>query len=339
MDSQSFLIFELNQSLFGVNALAVQEMFAAPEITPLADLPTAILGVINLRGDMIPVMNLHHALRLKAGPPQLSDGLIIIKGQPSTIGILVNQIHNVLTLPTAQISMLFQPEGNSPHLLNAGIAQCDHQVISLLHPDALCQLAHGAIAPLLDDDIDSVAESYTERYIHLSAEAQRTLKDRAAHLRRSLIEREASDRIPLAVVKIDQEYFGLAVEIVNEFTTIQTITPIPCCPDHILGNINLRGEIITLIDIAASIHLPAANLSQRKKAIIVRIEDRVAGVTVDDIFDVVYVHPTQILSAPVAVHASDDYFQGVVPYRDRMMSIINLPKLFKSDALVVDEVV
>ncbi|HEY9662992.1 MAG TPA: chemotaxis protein CheW, partial [Allocoleopsis sp.] len=75
-----------------------------------------------------------------------------------------------------------------------------------------------------------------------------------------------------------------------------------------------------------------------RKAIIVRQEQLVAGITVDEIFDVTYVHPSQLNAAPVAVHSvSDEYLQGVASYQEKMMSVINLPKVLHSGALVVNE--
>jgi purine-binding chemotaxis protein CheW len=139
-------------------------------------------------------------------------------------------------------------------------------------------------------------------------------------------------------VGLGGEYFGFGLETVYEFTEIHKITPIPCCPPHIVGNINLRGEIVTLININNVVDLPMKAVRSQPQAVVVRLDQRVAGIAVDDIFDVTYIHPSQVSAAPVALHsAKDEYLQGVAPYQDKMMSIINLSKLLTSEVLIVNE--
>ncbi|MEH1787978.1 MAG: chemotaxis protein CheW [Nostoc sp.] len=108
----------------------------------------------------------------------------------------------------------------------------------------------------------------------------------------------------------------------------------------------MRGEIVTLININNVVDLPingvrsptAGRSPSHQQAVVVRLDRRVAGIAVDDIFDVTYIHPSQMTTPPIALNsAKDDYLQGVAPYRDRMMSIINLSKLLTSEVLVVNE--
>ena len=55
----------------------------------------------------------------------------------------------------------------------------------------------------------------------------------------------------------------------REFTNITRVTPIPCTPPHIVGNLNLRGEILTLIDLSNFLQLNTALVNQRQKAMVV----------------------------------------------------------------------
>lgn len=354
MEQQPYLIFSLGNSQYGVLAAAVQELFFIPEITPIAEAPSYIAGVINLRGEVLPVINLYQRLGRQALPYQLTDSIIVLRSQFHSVGIIVNQVDEVQMIVSDQIassSVCRQLQVVDTQPFIAGVAKLEETIVTLLKPDSLLQLPTLEVYPEQNghspkqlNPVDTIQDDATNSqdtaalYVHFSLDEQQVLRERANNLRRSLDTQESAELLPLAVVSIGNEYFGLGLEAVYEFTEIHRITPVPCCPAHIIGNINLRGEIITLVNIKALINLPNAHSQPSKKAIVARLDQLVAGITVDDIFDVVYIHPSQIAAPPVAVHsASDDYLQGVASYQDRMMSIIDLPKILTSGALVVNE--
>ena len=66
----------------------------------------------------------------------------------------------------------------------------------------------------------------------------------------------------LAVVELGDELFGVELAAVQEFCEIVQLTPIPCCPPHILGAISLRGDLVTLIDPRAALPGRVAEVEQ-----------------------------------------------------------------------------
>ncbi|MGA1602946.1 MAG: chemotaxis protein CheW [Prochlorothrix sp.] len=95
---------------------------------------------------------------------------------------------------------------------------------------------------------------------------------------------------------------------------------------------------MTLVDISGILNLPLTRSEQGNKAIVARLDQLVAGITVDSVFDVVYLRPADISPIPAAVHSlNDEYIRGVAPYQEQQMSILDLPKLLLSPELVVEE--
>jgi purine-binding chemotaxis protein CheW len=180
-------------------------------------------------------------------------------------------------------------------------------------------------------------KSSTSLFAHLSTDEQQILRSRSESLRQA-VDTQDTVGVPITVIRLAGEYFGLSLETVHEFTDIRKVTPVPCCPPHILGNMNLRGEIVTLVDISQAVNLLIDSSNFRRKAIVVRMDDVVAGIAVDEIVDVIHLDLTQISTVPVAIHsASDEYLQGVASYQDKMIGIINLSKILSSGVLVVNE--
>jgi purine-binding chemotaxis protein CheW len=351
MSHESYLMFKLNHSRYGIPATAVQELFFLPEVTAIAQTPSTILGVINLRGKFLSVMDLYRRLEQARPPFQLTDSMIVVEWQTQRIGIIVNQVDSVQAIAPDQIAanVYGQSKESLPDGLVTGIANVEEGIVTLLNPELLVQHAFLETVFNLNSDLnngsvnDAIKHSSNSElnqglYAHFDSQERQILQERTESLRCSINDEDSASLLPLAVVGLGGEYFGFGLETVHEFTEIHKITPIPCCPPHIVGNINLRGEIVTLININDVVNLPMNGVRSHQQAVVVRLEQRVAGIVVDDIFDVTYIYPSQITTAPIALHsAKDDYLQGVAPYRDRMMSIINLSKLLTSEALVVNE--
>lgn len=169
-----------------------------------------------------------------------------------------------------------------------------------------------------------------------TAEEREIFQARAENLKNQIEGSDLTGLMPVAVIGLNEEYFGLDLGVVREFTEITQVTPIPCCPPHIVGNMNLRGEIVTLVDIRSVLNLTRNNAIKASKAMVVQIDDLVAGVTVDRVFDVMYL--SQIRPVPSAVHSSQsEFLRGTAIYGEKMMSILDIPKIIVQGGLIVDE--
>ena len=113
----------------------------------------------------------------------------------------------------------------------------------------------------------------------------------------------------------------------------------PCCPQHIIGNMNLRGEILTLVDIRQTLNLEVAPIKTGSQAVVVEVDDIVAGLPVDEVLDVMYVSSEEVDSVPIAISANSEYFQGNTAYLDRIITILDLDKLMNEGELVVNQTV
>jgi purine-binding chemotaxis protein CheW len=140
------------------------------------------------------------------------------------------------------------------------------------------------------------------------------------------------------VIGFGDEYFGLDLELVHEFTDISNLTPIPCCPNHIVGNMNLRGEIITLVDIRNVLNLPAVPVSVGSKVVIVQVDDIVAGLPVDQVLEMVDLNSADMTPLTgILSDLSEQYLRGTAFFQEKMLRVLDLPKLLTQGGLAVNE--
>lgn len=358
MQSQPYLIFSLSTSLYGVEATSVQEIFFLPELTPVVEAPRDIVGVVNLRGDILPVMDLNLRLGYQPSEYCLTDSAIVLAVSGLRVGIIVNQVHEVQILEPSEMAqqLLLGREGINDSRFVTAIAKLGADIVMLLNLENLIRSVETPHLKSLqtsinNENIDSavVNDGNSEaaevvlkehRIFCQSAtpEEKAIFRERAANLMLLNEARDFNGLLPIAVIGLNGEYFGLDLQVVREFSDIGNITPIPCCPAHIVGNMNLRGEIVTLVDIRPTLSLTGKNTTKESKAMVVHIDELIAGVMVDEVLDVMYLNLTEIKAAPAAVNTQNDKFlRGTASYREKMMGILDMPKILLQGGLTVDE--
>jgi len=364
MENKSYLIFLHKNCFYGVEALSVKEIFLLPEVTAIAEMPDSIIGVINLRGDVLPIMDLNLRFGYQQQEYSLTDSLVVIEWQQSTIGIIVDRVYEVKDIPETEIITEIYSQGelsnqgtdrNYKLHLVTGVAKLEEQLITLLSSNNLIRYME-EVAEFSINDRDNIGALVKENYLE-KAESQEYSKlifcsnatsqeraifqQRAKNLRLETQSQDFSNLIPLAVIGLNSEYFGINLAVVREFTNVYKVTPIPCTPEHIFGNINLRGEIVTLLDIRGVLNMQMQTTTpQTNKALIFEVNDLVAGIMIDEVFDVMYLNPLDIKSIPTAINhsqAHNEYLLGTAIYQEKMMSIINFEKIITHKSLIVEE--
>ncbi|MEB3230778.1 MAG: chemotaxis protein CheW [Leptolyngbyaceae bacterium] len=379
MPNTPVLTFKLHDRCYGIDAHAVREVFLLPEIQSIvarsvAHVNVSMIGVINLRGQLLPVLDLSHYLGDGPHPYALSDSVIVLRQGDRQMGIVVSQIQEVVLLDTATCLL-----GNGCENVNLALrsdlilnlAQYEDDIVIHLNAETLINsLSRGefrgefrgewATTPHPDADMNerSSAKAVTPNeaqpnetrsneamevgllgfFPHATEDDLQCLQQRACMLmQRADVDDQGGDRLSVAVLQIHGEQLALPVEYIREFTSIRDVTPIPCCPPHILGNMNLRGEILTLIDIQQALNLQSDNTETLSKAVVVQVDDIITGITVDAVFDVISFEPTALSPVPVGAHTGhEDYLRGVISYQKSQVSVLDLAHLFKSDELMVN---
>ena len=132
-----------------------------------------------------------------------------------------------------------------------------------------------------------------------------------------------------------KEYFGLKIEYVNEIVVYQEITQVPETPEYIKGLINLRGKIIPVIDVRSRFKMEPIEYNDRTCIIVVRLQEMVIGLIVEQIAEVVEILPEDILDPPVLgkeeKSVENRYVYGIGQVGDSVKLLIDPEKLLKDE--------
>src|ERR1700687_6440135 len=94
--------FRIGDETFGVRISTVREIVRVPEITVVPNAPDYIEGVINLRGRIIPVMDLRKRFGAKDVEPNKRNRILVVEGENQVIGLIVNSASEVLKIPPSE---------------------------------------------------------------------------------------------------------------------------------------------------------------------------------------------------------------------------------------------
>lgn len=138
--------------------------------------------------------------------------------------------------------------------------------------------------------------------------------------------------IQLVTFHLEAESYGINVMQVQEVLRVSEIAPVPGAPPYVLGIINLRGNVVTVIDTRSRFGLPQGDIDDSSRIVIIESEGQVVGILVDSVAEVVELHASEIDSAPnVGNEESSKYIQGVATRDSDLLIVVDLNKLLSED--------
>lgn len=136
----------------------------------------------------------------------------------------------------------------------------------------------------------------------------------------------------LVTFRLEDETYGINVMHVQEVLRVTEIAPVPGAPPYVLGIINLRGNVVTVIDTRSRFGLPPGDIDEASRIVIIESESQVVGILVDSVAEVVELHGSEIDSAPnVGNEDSSKFIQGVATRDNNLLIVVDLNKLLSEE--------
>jgi len=141
------------------------------------------------------------------------------------------------------------------------------------------------------------------------------------------IDRE-EEILQLVTFHVGDEEFGVEILEVREINRMMEITRVPHAPDFVEGVVNLRGQVIPVVDLRKRFALGAVERDKNARIVVVELGDRVVGFLVDSVSEVLRVPRGVVEPPPPIVGGIDsEYIEAVVKLDDRLLILLDLQKL------------
>lgn len=133
---------------------------------------------------------------------------------------------------------------------------------------------------------------------------------------------------------IGEEHYAIDIMAVREIRGYEPVTKVANAPDYIKGVLNLRGEMVPVVDLRIKFNVGEATYNEFTIVIVLNIRDRVIGVVVDAVSDVFSVAADDIKPPPEFGVAFDHaYLNGLVSVNEQMIIVVNIEALITSSEL------
>ncbi|RLK48750.1 CheW protein [Alkalispirillum mobile] len=132
--------------------------------------------------------------------------------------------------------------------------------------------------------------------------------------------------------RLDDETYGINVMQVQEVLPLSEIAPVPGAPPFVMGIINLRGKVVTVIDTRLRFGLPEREPDKNSRIVVIEAGSHIAGIMVDSVAEVVNVAEHEIDTAPnVGNEESSRYIYGVVSRKEGLLILVDVNRMLTQE--------
>jgi purine-binding chemotaxis protein CheW len=300
--SDQLVLFRVANEELAISIHAVQEIIRPPLITRVPRAPQYVDGMGNLRGEILPIINLRLFLGLSAKENDEQTRIVVVNVNGAITGIVVDSVSEVLTIDRR---ILEAPPAtarnvNGEFLKNIAKAENGKRLILILDETRLQVDEH--LAPLAAAEAGSSLAT-----VHAADHAGQ----------------EQSEIEQLVTFQISHEEYALPIMQVKEIIKLVDIVPVPNAPEYVLGVISLRDHLLPIIDLKLRFRkrskADATEASdESKRIVVVYIDGERTGILVDSVSQVLRLEKNKVDAPPNLIKQDGvDCHGNDARYRDR----------------------
>jgi purine-binding chemotaxis protein CheW len=142
----------------------------------------------------------------------------------------------------------------------------------------------------------------------------------------------ANRTVEMATFYVGKALCGMDILNVQEINKLMDMTTVPQAPDYVMGILNLRGQIVTIIDLGKKLNLGSTELSDMSRNIIVNSKDEYIGLLVSRISDVVEADLDKMEPPPANIGGlQGKFFKGVFKTKERLIGILDVARVLDNE--------
>lgn len=316
-----YVTFFLNDETFAFAMDEVKEIVRVPSSVDVPLTPNSLLGLANLRGTVLPVLDLRKLLNMEERDFTDATRVIIADCTGCAVGLVVDRVSRVISVDQESIEDAQSVKSSIQAEMLTGVVKNvgNHSLIQLLDAKQVVQSEFSTIATA----------------------AQASCATQQTHSTDSLVEDNDLDTMQLVSFLIDQQEYAFDINEVEEIVRLpDDISKVPRSEAHVLGIINLRKNLLPLVNLRTLFHLGPQSLSDHNRILVVNINDSQGhkrysvGIVVDHVKEVLSLSRSVIDSVPTMLSNNQDMSDvtGIcrLGENERLVSILSSEALFNN---------
>lgn len=278
--AEMLVTFEIAGQEFALGLDAVQEIVAAPATSTAVPRSEAlVLGMTSLRDALLPLLSLRGLLGFPPPPPAgMREKVVVVRVAGTQVGLVADQARAVIAADAALLDpvppVLSARAGGETRIRAIYRGDSGRRLISILAPEQLFR-----------EDVMQRLRANNGKQMSQAQPSQV----------------EGVRELKVLVFRLGADEFGLPIDAVDEVAQVPVqITKLPKTPKFLEGVVNLRGDVLPVIDQRRRFDMPPSDAPERRRLVVVRTERHRAGLVVDAVSDVLRV-PADAVNPPPAL--------------------------------------
>jgi len=298
--------FLLGNEEFALEIEHVREIIRYPDIVKVPNMPDYIKGVISLRDTLMPIIDMR--LKLGTGEDAVTDStrIVVVDVDNVWIGLVVDRVYEVARIARDTIFPPPQALAGEARDKLKGIARLDKgkRIIMLIEPREIMTTEE------LQEigQIDAPSSENREEENGLLAEL---------------------DEEQMVVFKLAGEQYGVRINQVQEINRLSQITKVPRAAKFVEGVVNLRGDVIPLIDLRKRFEIESKAYNEFTRIIVSDINSKKIGIIVDEVMEVLRIPGKLLEETPDILQGNQaqKFMNGIANLGDRMIMMLDLENI------------
>jgi len=281
-DELQLVSFEVADQEYALAIEEVQEIVQIPEdIIHVPRSAAHVMGIMTLRNRLLPLVDLRRMFDLPCRKHDDHSRIVVVSLGAASVGIVMDSVNEVLRVAKSDVDAmpeLLARDGDLAEI--AGICRLDSgkRLVSIISAGNLFR--HSAVKEALT----AVATMQEDDNRELEGDPDEETSD---------------DDEQVVVFRLDKEEFGVPIDSVQEIVRVpEELTRVPKAPSFVEGVINLRGQVLPVIDLRGRLGMPAVERSDRQRVMVFLIAGLRTGFIVDSVAEVLMIHKSAVEPAP-----------------------------------------
>jgi purine-binding chemotaxis protein CheW len=315
LHEKRFISFNIGKQEYAVEIHRINEIIWMPEVTGIPGLPDYVMGIFSLRGRVIPLISLHDKFGKEHTGTNDNSRVIIVDINNVMVAFAADKVNAVLSVDE---NLIEEPP--------KAFAEEESEIAAVLKLEKGERLVM-ALEP--KNIVNKTELEALSKVAEQSSTGDLTMADLNSHTK--------DEEKQIVTFQIENEQYGILIEKVQEINRYTNVTKVPKTPRFVEGIINLRGEVIPLIDLRTRFDLKAKERDEFTRVIIVNLKNMKVGFVVDGVDEVLRIKNDDIDAVPPVLSAtvSSEFIGGVVNVvsKQRMILLLNIEDLFSQSEM------
>jgi len=141
------------------------------------------------------------------------------------------------------------------------------------------------------------------------------------------------EEFQFVIFGLSGEEFGVDISQVREIIRMQDITPVPKAPEFIEGVVNIRGQIIVVMDLAKRFGLKSEDRSDKARIVVAEVKGNIVGLIVDEVPEVLRISKNRIDPAPhmLETQIHSEFIKGLGKLENRIIILLDVDKILSQE--------